>query len=219
MEVGSEIRVSILEDHFLVRDGIARILANVGIPVVAQYDDPMQFLTHLEADHPTVAIVDLTLPRGNGIQVLQEAHQVNPNVRFLVLSGSREPGVVERCFQAGASGYLDKLSAGYDSVVEAVHALAQGNKICPVDMMGSVLEDPIKAVSSPLLAQLSPRESEVLSYVSAGADNLKIATMLGISERTVKAHVSSLYRKLGQENRTQLALLARELGVRPAADV
>ena len=65
---------------------------------------------------------------------------------------------------------------------------------------------------------LSARERQVLTYLSAGADNLKISICLKISERTVKAHVSSLYRKLGQENRTQLALLARQLGVRPAAD-
>jgi two-component system, NarL family, nitrate/nitrite response regulator NarL len=104
-------------------------------------------------------------------------------------------------------------------VVTAVKALARGERLLPAELNPFTQPPQLPSSRGPSLGILSDREREVLAYVAGGVDNLKIAAMLGISERTVKAHVSSLYRKLGSENRTQLALLARELGVRPPEGV
>ena len=139
---------------------------------------------------------------------------------MLVVASSADPHGMEQCLQAGASGYINAQSSGVDSLLGAVRSLAQGTHVLPSELVDTLLRvDPRTGAAAHLLSLLSAREREVLGYVAAGADNLKIASLLGISERTVKAHVSSLYRKLSQENRTQLALLARQLGVRPMANV
>jgi DNA-binding NarL/FixJ family response regulator len=154
------------------------------------------------------------------ISILREARQFHPDISLLVISSNTEPSAVQRCFDAGATGYLDKFSTGCDSVVNAVKAVARGDRVFPPDILGSLLHASAQSDPGvPKLASLSARERQVLGYLAGGADNLKISICLKISERTVKAHVSSLYRKLGQENRTQLALYARQLGVRPPPDV
>jgi DNA-binding NarL/FixJ family response regulator len=117
--------------------------------------------------------------------------------------------------EEGAAGYLHKLSANGDGVLAAVRAVATGSRFFPAAVAGDHLLEPAPARSGGPLSRLTAREREVLTFVAGGADNLKIASFLQITERTVKAHVSSLYRKLGSENRTQLALLARQLGIRP----
>jgi DNA-binding NarL/FixJ family response regulator len=106
------------------------------------------------------------------------------------------------------------------SVVSAVQGLVRGERLFPVQLLRNDLEaQPVKTQQSSVLHSLTQREREVLTYVAGGADNLKIAAHLQIAERTVKSHVTQLYRKLGAENRTQLALRACHLGVRPPPDL
>lgn len=221
--VAMEVRVAILEDQRLMRDSLAELLATSGIKVVLSAGDPQTFLSRLHQEPPEVAIIDLTLESedgltvSDGVVVLRELRQWHPDVRTLVLSGNRNPQVIERCYQEGAAGYLYKLSTDPESLIAAIRAIARGDRLVPLQLAhsaGDRLPNGQDSGSSNLL-HLTAREREVLGYIAGGADNLKIATFLKISERTVKAHVSSLYRKLGPENRAQLALLARQLGVRP----
>ncbi|MGQ0507433.1 MAG: response regulator transcription factor [Myxococcaceae bacterium] len=217
----TEIRAAILEDELLVRESLADVLEHSGISVVARYSDPIDFLRRVASYHPMVALIDLGLKRAadgggmDGLAVLKQLRSSLPEVQALVVSGNRDVRMVEECYRAGAAGYLDKATAGSDSVVTAVKALARGERLMPADLNPFTQPPALPSSRGPSLGILSDREREVLSYVAGGVDNLKIATLLSISERTVKAHVSSLYRKLGSENRTQLALLARELGIRP----
>ncbi len=225
MEATAVTTVSILEDQSLMRQSLSALLEDAGFSVVGQYGDPGSFLSHISSDNPAVAIIDLSLQDRwgqllqGGLEVVKEVHQRHPQVGVLVFSGSVEPQMVDRCYQEGASGYLDKLSAERESLVGAVQAVARGERLVPMHLMDSPLRVRPPEPLNPLLQSLTEREREVLSYVAAGGDNLKIAALLNISERTVKAHVSSLYRKLGSENRTQLALLALQLGVRPSSSV
>jgi len=222
-------RVGILEDQRVMRESLAEVLESAGFHVVANSGDPNAFLALLGSEQPGVAIVDLTLESEDGLSVtdglsvVREIHRWHPEVRTLVLSATRSPEIVERCYAEGAAGYLYKLTADCDSVVAAVQAAARGERMIPFDFLQSRPAELLAQDSGPqarnLLATVTSREREVLAYVASGADNLKIATHLQITERTVKAHVSSLYRKLGPENRAQLALLARQLGVRPPPDV
>jgi DNA-binding NarL/FixJ family response regulator len=133
----------------------------------------------------------------------------------VVLADQEDAMLAERCVASGAAAFLDKLTARESSVVEALLAVSAGERLVPLSAMN--LSSVMRAAPEPESRRsLSIREREVLRHLAAGADNLKIAALLGISERTVKAHVSSLYRKLGQENRTQMALYAQQLGLKPS---
>lgn len=150
----------------------------------------------------------------DGLRVVELLHDFYPGVRAIILSGSREPALVHRCFQAGAAGYLFKQHVGCAAVLEAVERVARGERLTPPEFAGATpLAEPRAHVPSGALEQLTAREREVLGYIAAGADNLKIAAHLGITERTVKAHITRIYRKLGPENRTQMAVLACQLGI------
>ncbi len=222
MSTGQQLSVAILEDHPLMRNALATVLEEAGFQVVGSYADPEGFLASVPQNPPQVAIIDISLqnasgaPREDGLGVLEQLQRRHPDLRALIYSASLDPGLVERCYSRGAAGYLDKVSAGNAELVHAVQAVARGERQFPVDLLASPFSPPPAAPFSPELASLSPREKEVLTYVAAGADNLKIGAILQISERTVKAHLSSLYRKLNAENRTQLALTALQLGVKPA---
>lgn len=220
MESTTQVRVAILEDHPLVRESLAVTLRRGGYAVVLDEAEAKPFLAALPVAQPAVALVDLTLETRAGItedgfDVLREVRAAHPDVRTLVLSGNGAPEVVERCLDEGAAGYLHKLSANGEDVLAAVRAVANGARFFPVAGAGDRLLAPSTGRSLGPLSRLTAREREVLGFVAGGADNLKIASFLQITERTVKAHVSSLYRKLGSENRTTLALLARQLGIRP----
>ncbi len=219
-ETNPEIRLAILAPQALVRECIARVLSSVGFTIAGESPDPTDFSQVVDECRPRVALIDVGGRWEECIALVERLHELHPDVAQLVLADDVGPGMVDRCFSAGAQGCLDKRNASCESLVDALVSVARGASIFPATSFESLLArrpEPDNRVR--VLGQLSLREREVLAFISAGADNLKIASHLGISERTVKAHVSSLYRKLNQENRTQIALLARELGVRPPANV
>ena len=204
-----------------MRETLVLLLEGAGFQVVGQYADPATFLARLPVDQPAAAILDIDASGGpeSGVALVRDIHRRHPEVRLLIFSGCADPEVVERCYREGAAGYLNKHSAQREAVLRAVEVVAQGERIFPIHLVESPLKPATREPDPPALQAVSAREREVLTYVAAGADNLKIATILQISERTVKAHVSSLYRKLGSENRTQLALAALQMGVRPSTEV
>lgn len=215
----NEVRVSILDAQSLMRDSLARALKAAGIPVVAELADAAHFLASLEGDQPNVAILDLGALDSEGLSLLREVHQFHPEINLLVLLANADPAAIEQCIQAGAAGYLDKGAAGCDAMIEAVRALSRGDRVFPALFLEAFVRTRAAPNAAPgALQLLSGRERQVLSHIAAGSDNAQISGALAISERTVKAHVSSLYRKLGQKNRTQLALHARQLGIRPPSD-
>lgn len=215
-------RVSVLSRFPLVKDQLTQVFLSNGCTVVGAYADELEFLARLAADRPTVSIADLDSFQENTVDgtvpVLTRMRRLQCEGKVLVLSAHGRPSATA-CYEEGAVGYMDKTDATPQALLSAVNAIEQGQKVFPMDPNDRPFAAARQAPSSPLLSGLSWRERQVLSYVAAGADNLKIATLLQISERTVKAHVCRLYQKLGSENRTQLALLARQCGVRPAEDV
>lgn len=225
---GERIRVGILEDQQVFRESLVAVLEREGFEVVAHSSDAESFMARVHEATPDVALVDLRLEHvtGNhvadvsdGQRVVGLLHDFYPQVRTLILSGNREPAVAQRCMALGAAGFLCKLNIGCAEVVEAVRRVARGERLGLSEGLPTIAsaQEPPGAPSSLML--LTPREREVLGYIAAGADNLKIAACLGITERTVKAHITSIYRKLGEpENRTQMAMLACRLGIeRPAS--
>ena len=209
-------RIGILEDQKLMRDTLEEAVRTAGFEVACSTPDAADFLEAVRRTHVDVAVVDLWLggDRGklvdHGWQALQQLRQWHPDVRVLVVSG-QDGASVDDCIAAGAAGFVDKNTTSLVLLRDAVIAVAQGARVAP--LAGSFHARP--PTENPALRGLTQREIEILRLVATGADNMKIAALLEISERTVRAHVSNLYKKLAVENRAQMAILARKLGVLP----
>jgi two-component system, NarL family, nitrate/nitrite response regulator NarL len=215
-------RVVLLEDHTIMRESLVSTLESAGVPVVGQYSDGRTFLEEVQRLAPDVALVDLVLEHSgasagmDGLSVLKALRATCPAVRAVVLSGMHTRAIIEEVFRAGAAAFLHKLDASRSQVVATVQAVARGERPPHAEVMPEVAlgaDGGRTATLDDLRGQLTLRERQVLGHIATGADNLKIAALLDITERTVRAHVSSLYRKLQCENRAELALLARDMGV------
>ena len=219
MEPGNPIRVGILEDQQIFLESIVAVLERSGIEVTARSASVEDFLSRTRQSPPDVAVVDLRLEHqdsqevSSGFRAVELLHDFHPRVKTLVLSTNRDPMEVERCFRAGAAGYLCKQNVSCAELLEAVERVARGERLIPPELFPSPAVGEQASPARSVLRSLTLREREVLGYIASGADNLKIAVCLGITERTVKAHITSIYRKLDVENRTQMAMLACQLGV------
>jgi DNA-binding NarL/FixJ family response regulator len=206
------IHVLIVDDHAVVRRGLEQMLATAeGIEVVGAATDGADAVVQSAALHPDIVLMDLSMPELDGTeatrQVLAAATGRDDVVtRVIVLTSFTEQRRVLDALQAGASGYILK-DATPDEVIAAIRAAQAGG--APLDPAAArVLLDAQRAQQP--VRNLSPRESEVLALVATGLANKQIARRLGISERTVKAHLTAVFQQLGVTDRTQAALWARE---------
>lgn len=219
MRTSSPIRVGLLGDQQLFLESLVSVLEASGIQVVARSNTLEDFLSRMRQQPPDVALVDLRLEHpdsggvSDGMRAVELLHDFHPHVRPLVLSANRDAAQVERCLRAGAAGYVCKQNASCAALLEAVERVASGERLVPPELFPGPVQGEYPSPALGALQQLTSREREVLGYIASGADNLKIAACLGITERTVKAHITSIYRKLAVENRTQMAMLACQLGV------
>jgi DNA-binding NarL/FixJ family response regulator len=200
------IRVLIAEDHAVVRSGLERLLATTSeIQVVGGAADGEQAVTLAAELSPDVVLMDLSMPNMDGIEATRRILAGNDAIQVVVLTSISDREKIEAALDAGAIGYLLK-DAEPDEVIRGIRAAARG-------------ESPIapKAARTLLAARgegpesrLSDRELEVLRCVAEGLPNKLIARRLGISEKTVKAHLTRVYQQIGVTDRTQAALWARE---------
>ncbi|HSP18983.1 MAG TPA: response regulator transcription factor [Myxococcaceae bacterium] len=211
-ENGGSVRVSLLDGQLLRGDALARVLSDAGYVVVGRHSQVDAFLSSLAQEQPHIACIDVSMDHDEGVNALAEARQFHPNLQVLAIGEGA--GALDRCIAAGAAAYLDARNSLCNEGIHTLELLVRGERAISAHMLSTVFQA-TRAPEHEQLRPLSARERQVLSWVSAGADNGDIALSLQITERTVKAHVSSLYRKLRQDNRTQLALLARQLGIRP----
>lgn len=209
---GGAVRVGVLHPHRLVREVLGRGLEDAGFWVVGKYPASGRLLEAVNGSSLDVAVLDLS-PCPDALALLTAARRADPAVRAVVVSSGSEASQVERWREAGASGYVDKLTAGAAGLAEAVRAVSQGAPFFLALREEPVALPPRESAWSRLLQKLTPRESEVLTHVAAGLSNAAIGAALCIREATVKGYLSNLYRKLAQKNRTQLALLARSVGM------
>jgi DNA-binding NarL/FixJ family response regulator len=217
------IRIGILEDQLVFRESLVALFQGAGMEVVAQDRDVQGFLAQVREVKPDVVLVDLRLERpdsqevGDGLKVVEALREQQSQTRALVLSSHREPPVMERCYQAGAAGFLSKLTVSGTELLTAVEQVVRGEWVVPADFMSPVQTARAERPTTPV-DRLTLREREVLGLVASGADNLQISARLGITERTVKAHVSNLYRKLGVQNRVEMAMMAYQTGLSTVAE-
>lgn len=221
---GGPIRVLVLEDHLIVRESLVALVESAGMVVTGQFSQAPSFLAAATRGAGDVALVDIALEGATevgpeGLSVLAALRSTEPPVRPVVVSAFRSAALVDQAYALGAYAYLHKLDTNRETLVEAVRAAYRGERVADARAFQAAFNTerrlPESQPQASPLSTLTDRERDVLSCVTAGADNLKIAAMLDITERTVRAHVSSLYRKLGRENRADLALFARDLGIRP----
>lgn len=202
----SPIRVLLVDDHFIVRMGLAASLnEDDRIEVVGQAGsvaETLELVQQLEAD---VAILDYNLPDGNAADILATLRDNYPELRCLVLSVSTAEQDVLSAYKFGARGYLSKATER-DDLLDAVLTLGSGGKYFPAAIMR-------KLEMGEQRMELSSREFEVLSLIVDGFSNKEIAAELNLAEITVKQHVTSMLRKLGTQDRTQAAIAAVERGL------
>ena len=209
------IRVMVVDDHPIWRDGVARDLTELGFDVVATAVDGAAALRIVPAARPDVVLMDLHFASGgpSGGETTRRLIDTWPDIRVLVLSASGEHADVLAAVQAGASGYLVK-SASVEELVEAVRRTAVGDAVFTAGLAGLVLGEYRRMALDPRpdSPRLTERETEVLRQVAKGRTARQIAEELVISHRTVENHVQSTLRKLQLHNRVELARYAIEHG-------
>jgi two-component system NarL family response regulator len=202
------IRVLVVEDHHMVRQGLVALL-NVadGLEVVGEAEDGAEAITQFRKHQPAVTLIDLRLPRLSGVEVIERIRMETPNARFIVLTTYDGDEDIYRALQAGARSYLLKgmTSEELIATIRTVHA---GRSYIPSAIAG-------KLAGRVGTKELTLREIEVLEQIVHGKNNKEIAAELVISETTVKTHINRLLGKLGVTDRTQAAISAIQRGLVP----
>ena len=214
---GSPIRVLLADDHTLMREGVRRILsADGGIEVVGEVGDGQAAVTQTVALHPDVAVLDITMPGGGGLEAARQIRRQAPEVRILILSMHLQPEYLLESVRAGAHGYLVK-DAAAGELVSAVRAVCVGDSYYSAAVsaqMSDLLRRKLEGEEvTNALERLSPREREVLRHIAEGSSNKEIAGTLGISVRTVETHRDSLMKKLGIHSVAGLTRFALRCGL------
>jgi DNA-binding NarL/FixJ family response regulator len=203
------IRVLIVDDHELLRAGLrSRLEAESGVAVVGEADTAERAVLMARKLQPDLILLDLLLPRKNGIDAIPELAQVAPEARVIVVSSQAAPSSVRQALSAGAAGYLPKRSSDYE-LVTAIKLVAGGGGYVDPEL-GAKLVNPN---SSPALDPLSERERDVVHLLALGHTNQEIAEKLFISVRTVDTHRAHIMRKLQLETRAELVMFALSNGV------
>jgi DNA-binding NarL/FixJ family response regulator len=206
------IRVFLLDDHEVVRRGLAELLQHEGdIEVVGESGSAPEAARRIPALRPDVAILDARLPDGNGIDVCRDVRAVDPTIKGLILTSYEDDEALFAAIMAGASGYVLKQIHGTD-LVDAIRRVAAGQSLLDPAVTARVLERIRKGPEQPdELKDLTDQERKILLHVAEGLTNREIAERMFLAEKTVKNYVSSLLAKLGLERRTQAAVLASRL--------
>ncbi|MGI8697492.1 MAG: response regulator [Mycobacteriales bacterium] len=210
--VTSPVRVFLLDDHEIVRRGIADLIgAEPDIVVAGEAGTAAEALARIPAARPDVAILDARLPDGSGIDVCRDIRSAMPEVRCVILTSYDDNDAIFAAVLAGAAGYLLKEVRGY-SLVDAIRQVAAGKSLLDPSVTERLLSrlrdgEPKDA----RLASLTPREREILALIADGLTNKQIGERLFLAEKTVKNYVSGLLGKLGMQRRTQAAVYGAEV--------
>ena len=206
------IRVFLLDDHEIVRRGLADLIGlEKDMEVVGEAGSVHDALVRIPATRPDVAVLDVRLPDGSGVQVCREIRSTMPEVSTLMLTSYSDDEALFEAIMAGASGYVLKEIRGND-LIEAIRQVAAGNSLLDPVATARVLERMRNGDGhDPRLDALSEQERRILELIGEGMTNRQIGEQMHLAEKTVKNYVSSLFVKLGMERRTQAAAFAARL--------
>lgn len=209
-EVKDKIEIIIADDHMMIREGLKQLLELDGtMKVIAEANDGEECLNLLNKRiHPDILLLDINMPKKNGIEVLEYIKQNKIPVKVLILTVHNEVEYLLKAVDIGIDGYLLKDSS-YDELKEAIDVVISGNTYIQPSLLPALnesMED--YALDKEKIECLTKRELDVLRLISEGCSNKKISDELSISERTVKNHISHIFRKINVEDRTQAAVFA-----------
>lgn len=215
------IRVFLVDDHTVVRQGLRLILEDApDMTVVGEAATAEEALHRVPAVQPDVVLLDVHLPDQSGVAIAREVHRRAPHTRILILTVSDRHEDVFEALQAGARGYLLK-SASAEEVITAIRQVMSGGVVLPPEVAARLVEDLTQDPMGGGQVQepLTSREREVLRYLACGLSNKEIARQLGISENTVKSHVRHILAKLNVRSRVEAATYAVRMGLVPERDI
>lgn len=209
-KVKDKIEIIIADDHMMIREGLKQLLElDVTMKVIAEANDGEECLNLLNKKiHPDILLLDINMPKKNGIEVLEYIKQNKIPVKVLILTVHNEVEYLLKAVDIGIDGYLLKDSS-YDELKEAIDVVISGNTYIQPSLLPALnesMED--YALDKEKIECLTKRELDVLRLISEGCSNKKISDELTISERTVKNHISHIFRKIDVEDRTQAAVFA-----------
>jgi NarL family two-component system response regulator YdfI len=205
------IRVMITDDHLIVREGLRLILETAeGIEIVGEASDGAECLRLVPKLQPDVILMDLQMPHMDGITAIGHLRREHPEIAIVILTTFNEDELMIRGLQAGARGYLLK-DTNRTNLLDTIQAAARGETLLKPEILARLLSAEPAALSPQKDTLLTERELEVLQAAARGERNKEIAYRLGITERTVKAHLASIYQKLNVDSRAAaVAIAARE---------
>ena len=213
-------RVLLIDDHALVRNGIGELLQSRGVQVVASVSSGEEGVRRAAELHPDIVLLDVKMPGLSGIETIQRLRASGSAMPVMMLTMSHEDADLLAALRAGAQGYLLK-DMEPEELVPALEAVLRGESVVAAEMIGTLARvvqgdggpkpEPSRLANP--FASLTPREAEILECIADGSSNKMIARALAITDGTVKLHVKSILRKLGKRSRVEAAVTAVEHGL------
>jgi NarL family two-component system response regulator YdfI len=208
------IQVLVADDHLIVREGLRLILETVAdIELVGEAANGAEAVSMSAELHPDVVLMDLRMPGMDGLTAIEKLRVEQPEVAVVILTTFNEDDLMRRGLRAGARGYLLK-DTGRDMLFNTIRAAARGETLLQPEILSRILS-PQSAPAQPHPQEdlsLTEREREILAAVARGERSKEVAVRLGITERTVKAHLASIYNKLGVDSRAAAIAIAAQRG-------
>ena len=203
------IKVMIVDDHIMMREGIKKLLEfDKSIEVIEQASDGLECLEKIEGVKPDILLLDIDMPQMNGIEVLEKLKEQNNPVKVLVLTVHSEIEYLVKAIDIGASGYILKDSSSAE-LKNAIQCIMENNPYIQPSLIPALKSRlVVRDIDKEKLEALTKREMEILTQVASGMFNKEIANNLDISERTVKNHISNIFKKIDVSDRTQAAVFA-----------
>ncbi|HWJ67792.1 MAG TPA: response regulator transcription factor [Nocardioides sp.] len=208
----NRIRVYLVDDHEVVRRGVAALLdTDDTLEVVGQSGSATVALREILELRPDVAILDANLADGTGVDICREMRSVDPDIKGLILTTYDDPDAISAAILAGASGYVLKRIEG-NSLLSGIKLVAGGHSLIDPTVASRVVEQmEMQRKSLDVICELTPQQRKIFFLIAEGMTNRQIAEELFLAEKTVKNHVTGLLARLGLQHRTQAALLAVRL--------
>jgi two-component system, NarL family, response regulator DevR len=209
----TRIRVLIVDDHEMVREGLLAMLQpEPDFQVVGQTGRGAEVADLVDSTRPDVVLLDARLPDLSGVEVCRRLTTSHPDVSVVILTTYTDPDLVQECIQAGARGYVVKDVERF-SLKESIRAVYRGQSVLAPQVAGAVMEGArAREQVGARRAALSASQLAILRLISRGHSNREIAAEVHLSENTVKTHVQEIFRKLGVRNRVEAAILAGKSG-------
>lgn len=210
------IKILVADDHLIIRQGLRLILETESdFELVGEAADGNEAMRLCKSLQPNVVLMDLRMPNMDGLTAIEKLHTEQPEIAVVILTTFNEDALLYRGLQAGARGYLLK-DTDRSTLFDTIRAAARGETLLKPEFVARVLsqaKQPASASKSTASVNLTDRELEVLSSVARGERSKEIAVQLGISERTVKAHLASIYNKLGVDSRAAAIAVSAQMGL------